>query len=280
MKHFIVIMLLFTAVCGAWHFTIQVGSKCDTLVSQQLIIGAEPGCSGGFDFGWDVMRPPYPPTGVLAYFFIDDPANPGIDGLLHDFRDEDEVHLLWRIYYYTTLCGVIGDSCILSWEPESLPEGTFRIIPSMEDTGWRAPLSIDWGAAINMRSNSEMPPFWISHMAYISYTSPLSIEETPKPIAISLSAHPNPFNSAVSITVDCRGLINQTPTIEIFDMTGRMVAVIPVGDGSPVPSASGRGDLAPTRFVWQPDASIGSGIYLVRATVGDESVTKRIVYLK
>ncbi|MCK5833160.1 hypothetical protein KAH81_05755 [bacterium] len=32
--------------------------------------------------------------------------------------------------------------------------------------------------------------------------------------------------------------------------------------------------------IWQLSAVIGSGVYLVRASVGDESVTKRIIYLK
>ena len=66
-----------------------------------------------------------------------------------------------------------------------------------------------------------------------------------------------------------------------------MVDNVSVGEGL-VPS---RGDVSgqnerdgtrpsPTKIVWQPDESIGSGVYLVRAPVGDKSITKRIVYLK
>jgi hypothetical protein len=33
-------------------------------------------------------------------------------------------------------------------------------------------------------------------------------------------------------------------------------------------------------FTWQPEKSVGSGVYLVRARIGGESVTKRVVYLK
>ena len=42
----------------------------------------------------------------------------------------------------------------------------------------------------------------------------------------------------------------------------------------------------PYEFIWMPDKSIASGVYLVRARFdkltdrGEESVTKRIVYLK
>ena len=47
-----------------------------------------------------------------------------------------------------------------------------------------------------------------------------------------------------------------------------------------------RGDRAPTEIVWQPNASLGFGVYFVRAKIGGNNkglkplVTKRIVYLK
>ncbi len=102
------------------------------------------------------------------------------------------------------------------------------------------------------------------------------------PEELSINVSPNPFNSVITISVDCRGLINQTPTVEILDLAGRKVAEIPVVDGFPVPSSNGRGDRAPTdyEFVWQPDESVGSGTYLVRAKFGDSEISKRIIYLK
>jgi len=33
-------------------------------------------------------------------------------------------------------------------------------------------------------------------------------------------------------------------------------------------------------YIWQPDETISSGVYLVRATTVDGQITKRIVYLK
>ena len=110
----------------------------------------------------------------------------------------------------------------------------------------------------------------------------LSIEETASiPLRYSLSAHPNPFNSSVKITVG-EGLVPSR--VEIFDINGRMVAEIPdygaVGDGSPVPSSNGRGDHAPTEVVWTPNKSLGSGIYLVRARFDGAIASRRIVYLK
>ncbi|MCK5843105.1 MAG: hypothetical protein KAG97_00270, partial [Victivallales bacterium] len=129
------------------------------------------------------------------------------------------------------------------------------------------------------------------------------------PDNFAISAYPNPFNSAVTITVDCRGLINQTPTVEIFDIAGRRVAKLPrlasqAKGNSPLfkegwPKAgvflSGNADLAPTmhEYIWQPSPAIGSGIYLMRARFSPstgsgnsaqrpegKTAVKRVIYLK
>ncbi len=97
------------------------------------------------------------------------------------------------------------------------------------------------------------------------------------PMEASISASPNPFNSAVRIRV--RGFEDSRVRVEILDMNGRIVADIPVGAGSKPASAGGSWTL-PYEITWQPDESIGSGVYLVRATIEDEYITKRIVYLK
>jgi hypothetical protein len=122
-----------------------------------------------------------------------------------------------------------------------------------------------------------------------------------KPSAIEISAYPNPFNSAVTIAIEGgRGLINQTPTVEIFDVNGRKIDVIArraepneaisPNNRSSVPLDTGRDAVSINNceFIWQPDPSLGSGVYLVRARVGGrgdlaptgQTATKRIVYLK
>ena len=77
------------------------------------------------------------------------------------------------------------------------------------------------------------------------------------PRILDLRIAPNPFNSAVSIISPANG------TIEIFDLNGRSIAYLPGGEQ-----------------IWKPESSVGSGIYLVRAKFDDESIVKRIVYLK
>ena len=115
-----------------------------------------------------------------------------------------------------------------------------------------------------------------------------------KPSAIEISAYPNPFNSAVTIAVDGVGDGSPVPfDVEIYDVNGRRVAeLIPPGPpltrGEEEKSPLSKGDLG--GFIWQPDKSLPSGVYLVRArvggrgdlapTAGDGAATKRIVYLK
>jgi len=105
---------------------------------------------------------------------------------------------------------------------------------------------------------------------------------------------PNPFNSALTITLDCHSRENGNPegfTVEIYDVNGRMVAdIIPPappltrGEEKKSPLSKGRTvrcqDLGGL-FFWRPDESLPSGVYLVRARVdGGATATKRVVYLK
>ncbi len=93
-----------------------------------------------------------------------------------------------------------------------------------------------------------------------------------------LHVYPNPFNSAVNIRV--RGFEDSRVRVEIFDINGRMVAEMPVGAGSK-PARAGWSRTLPYEIIWRPSESIGSGVYLVRAKIGDgQTTTKRIVYLK
>jgi len=99
-----------------------------------------------------------------------------------------------------------------------------------------------------------------------------------KPGKPAISAHPNPFNSAVTISLDCRSeSAEPLSTLEIFDINGRRVGRIP-----PAPLNKGGAEFSEAggSFLWTPSTSLGSGVYLVRAKVSGEYVSKRIVYLK
>ncbi|RKZ30701.1 hypothetical protein DRQ36_04620 [bacterium] len=99
-----------------------------------------------------------------------------------------------------------------------------------------------------------------------------------------LQTYPNPFNAAVTISIGVgSGTTYHRPQtiyqIEILDINGRMVADISVGDVRERPD-DGRFTNRPYEITWTPEESITSSVYLIRATAGDKSVTKRIVYLR
>jgi len=105
------------------------------------------------------------------------------------------------------------------------------------------------------------------------------VREHPRemPQTISITAYPNPFNSAVTISV---GAIHELPLqIEIFDINGRIVYEMPVGEGLVPSRVSGdhKGRHHETA-IWRPDGSIGSGVFLAR--IRGTNTAKKIIYMK
>jgi hypothetical protein len=94
---------------------------------------------------------------------------------------------------------------------------------------------------------------------------------------IELSISPNPFNSSCKITVGFgRGLINQTPTLEIFDLSGRCICSLRQAQGT----VSGDRSVSLSNR-WSPARAIPSGVYLVRATTPDgQSAMKKVVLVR
>jgi len=84
-----------------------------------------------------------------------------------------------------------------------------------------------------------------------------------KPAEISLNVYPNPFNSSCRIAVNVGAMLASPAMIEIFDLRGNLIETF---------------DKTPC--IWTPDEEIGSGIYLVRAKVGERIVNKKTVFLR
>ncbi len=113
---------------------------------------------------------------------------------------------------------------------------------------------------------------------------PASIDETSElPSYLAIKTYPNPFNSAVTITAPSGA------EIEIFDVNGRRVALVPFGSaqGAIFRSLSEVETTADGQFIWHPAPSLPSGVYLVNARFlsedrhrGKKEVKKRVVYLK
>jgi len=127
-----------------------------------------------------------------------------------------------------------------------------------------------------------------------------------KPDEMKLRSYPNPFNSSVRFAVEASGVCDTPLRVEIYDVNGRKIA-----DAEPVEAGAGRltkdtstssvSVFAPLTkggqggsYIWTPDESLPSGVYLVRASAGGRGdldpggpstgsgtvATARIVYLK
>jgi hypothetical protein len=145
---------------------------------------------------------------------------------------------------------------------------------------------LDWGFAnsITVRNDTVFIGFYD-----VTYHSPgIAIlaegltgleEKTITPVSLSLSVFPNPFNSSVRISV---GAIHELPVqIEIFDIVGKKVFEAPVGEHLRVLPNDGKTHRSsPTETIWSPAPSVPSGVYLVRAIMGDKEITRKAVYLK
>jgi len=104
--------------------------------------------------------------------------------------------------------------------------------------------------------------------------NPSAVEEYPEiPQAMEISAYPNPFNSAVTISigdglVDRREIPRVTSRVEIFDIAGRIVR-----------------DFGETRTaIWDGSDDSGSempsGVYFVKANYDGRTISRKIVLMK
>ncbi len=96
------------------------------------------------------------------------------------------------------------------------------------------------------------------------------VTESPlqKPEEFSITVSPNPFNSSCQITAP------EAATVTIFDLRGRLVSVL---------SSHVEGHKAPSSkrsYIWQPEQSVSSGIYIVKVSTDNRSTSKNILYLK
>ena len=143
----------------------------------------------------------------------------------------------------------------------------------------------------NFSSTPDTSPTSVSGRGYLtSLVVGISDDEQQKPGQISLGVQPNPFNSSCVISVDVRDGCARPATIEIYDLRGKRICTHIVGvRHSNVQSQLEReplGNASPMQtgaweFLWQPDNSIASGIYLIRGIMRDGQATaKQIVYAR
>jgi len=116
----------------------------------------------------------------------------------------------------------------------------------------------------------------------VSHFTGIKEEAQNKPRTLSLTAFPNPFNSSCAITANV-GAGLAPAQIEIYDLRGEVVGATPRGrpdDVSEITEGHARGHAPTNRtFIWTPDETIASGIYLVRARTEDGGTAMRKVVL-
>lgn len=101
----------------------------------------------------------------------------------------------------------------------------------------------------------------------------------PKPDELSISVTPNPFNSSCVITVKTGTVpTGQNAQIEICDLQGRVVCV---PSFSPPKEHNYIREEHTRNFIWTPEKSLPSGIYLLRAKMEDgQMMSKKMVLVR
>ncbi|UCC11660.1 MAG: PQQ-binding-like beta-propeller repeat protein [candidate division WOR-3 bacterium] len=114
-------------------------------------------------------------------------------------------------------------------------------------------------------------------LALQSPTSTAENDATSPLATLHISAFPNPFRTSTTISLQFHNvaLHNQILEMTIFDLAGRMVKTI----DCPMPHA-----LSPSLFTWHGDDETGSplpgGVYILTCTIGQQTVTEKILLLK
>lgn len=158
-----------------------------------------------------------------------------------------------RYNQFTRYLPIFGDTMSDFWQEEA-----FDITPW---AGHSIQTYFDFGS-----SSRNVEAGWYINYLYFFSSVATEITEQSKPtvpININLSAYPNPFNSSCEISVEPYGVCVSQIEVEIYDLRGNLVSSF---------------NKAPC--IWEPGESVSSGVYLVKAKVGESTASKKIVLVK
>lgn len=263
-----ILLALSTVFCFfRWFNAVEVKAG---LSGNYLTFGADSSATDGFDIGLDI--PFFPIPGAYGYFPVNDSAHPAYTMLGTDFRAPSQDTMAWDIM----LAGGFG--FVLFWNSSAIHEtgeyhiGAFNLdsLPNFFVDDWQDMRETD-SIAINILGGRIR-----------AVGAPVSsIEEnvlSPKAYKIGIS--PNPFNSSCRIDIESGGA--KLESVEIFDIAGRKVSVLPSSSGN-FKGDDEQDSHKPNvnRFTWHPAPETPAGVFFVRALFDDGiSTQKRIVYLK
>ena len=243
---------------------------------------------------WSAATPTTAPVSYLG-----SRVSPVGSYLRHEgFFDDDETH------YYLKSDAAYGFSLFALDDAEFArfaAGSSFAALGMVERTdfgGIEVPVDAEsyWLVLANINNLSHT---LVGDLVVALHDSSTAVPEADLPKALSLSVFPNPFNSTITIVFDygsesrsgeqvgcgpAAGGVGASDArsgqvgIEIFDISGRLVADLPV-------TTCDESQVVPTPRIWQPDESVGSGVYFVRARFDklsdrEKQITKRVVYLK
>jgi len=111
-----------------------------------------------------------------------------------------------------------------------------------------------WSKFYSREASSSVRPY----LELFGYSG-VEEENDDKRVSFIIRAVPNPFYSTCQINVP------EGSIVEIFRVDGRKIY---------------RVESSGSELIWKPFESIGSGIYFIRATQGEQVAIKRIIYFK
>jgi len=271
MKRLFLILFVATVSSAFFRWGVDISVRCGENLTV-LTFGADSSATDGYDPYLDV---PYFPTpgGGYGYFNLVDPLFPSYTMLSVDYRAPSSGEMNWDL----RLGG--GSNFVISWSPADLPDsGEFRI-GAYEMDSLPEFVVVEW---LDMHIADSISIFSLGGeiRAEGAPVSAIGEHAPARSQSMSISAYPNPFNSTVAIAINGVGAGLAPACVEIFDVNGRMVYEMTVGGACMRPA--GGIHPAPTmhEYTWQPDESLGSGVYLVRASINSCQTSQRIVYLK
>ncbi len=258
-----IVLVFASCVFAGWHFPIFC-SHIPVMGYDSLYIGTYESCTDEVDFMGEHV---FTPDGIEIDMFFP-PMIPGIaygclrafdymgfeQNLLTDFRSDIADTLIWLI----VLVNSETDTVTLSWYPADIPEeGYFEIIVWELDSSRKE--DINWDESLDMKLPDAICKFYGNLQgSFIRFTSESKITNNRNSKNMRTAISPSPFNSC------CKIDIPGAKQIHIYNTDGRRVK-----------------EHFGSSFIWYPDETIASGVYLVRAKTEDGwTVSKKVVYLR
>jgi hypothetical protein len=171
---------------------------------------------------------------------------------------------------------IMGDTIVITWEdsrPENGSNSIYSIRSSNDGLTWSDHVWID-GDSFNSHDPSLGVGNGRSYIIWYDWIYPDSaglyfsrwdpepdaiVDDISIPTSLALSAYPNPFNSATTISISD----NQPAEIEIYDITGRLITTLHTVGG---------------QALWDASA-YSSGLYFARLA-GEKAGTIKLILLK